>query len=1087
MSVAAYEIDGVTVVQEAFYAVACDPSRPVVVEACAGAGKTWMLVSRIVRALLDGAQPQQILAITFTRKAAGEMRQRLDDWLADWARPELTHEQRVDALRQRGMSAASAQAAAPRLAQLQQGLHQGGRAVEVRTFHAWFAQLARHAPIELLQRLALPSPMQLIEDTSTLYRELFHRFHTVLLREPALREDYLALVRRHRRTLVQQWLEAALQRSAELLSADAAGTLAGAVPAAASVFPGCADVDDPHALMQREPLRGELARLVKALVHKAGAKAVEAAEKLLRAIDARTTAEAAFELAWNALFTDKGTPRKLGQVDGLELAIAALESLRAMLLQHHGHLDHQRMHRLSRVLLAEFAALKRQQGLVDMTDLERAALAMLCDPHLSPWLQERLDAQLRHVLIDEFQDTSPLQWQALHGWLSAYAGAGGGASGQAAPTLFIVGDPKQSIYRFRRAEPRVFDAAKHFVSVGMAGHVLACDHTRRNAPAIIDALNPVFEQAMAQDAWLTYRRHTSASTEAGQVQRLPEAPREPRRQTAQTAQIWRPSLTHAKTELEERLRLQEARHVAVEVAALVAQQHARAGEVMVLARKRAVLADVALALAALGVPCVVPESSSVTDAPESLDLIALLDVLASPGHDLSLARALKSPLFGCSDDDLLWLSALASEQALSWRSALLTAAHVPAAALVRAQALLRGWCAAAHLITPHDLLDRIAHEGDVMSRLLTTVPAPRRASAVDAVNAVIAAAIDQRGGRFATLYGFVRELKRGTAKITSPAPADAVQLLTVHGAKGLEAKVVFVVDSDPEVRRSNSATVLVDWPVECAAPRRVAFVAHESRLPPSLRPLLDQEQQAREREELNALYVAMTRARERLVFSRTEPHVAAARRSWWHRVHAHASATLTSHDAIVLPTVATEATVPVPRLPLLTNKARGAAIELPRDAASARVGQALHRWLEWAAPRIEHLARGAEWAAAAAASQGLGAAAAADILAAGRAVLTGPACRRFFDPSGLRWAGNEVALAWQGRVLRIDRLVQLDEGGQIQWWVLDYKMHAAPTAVEAYRAQLVQYVQAVQALLPGEVVRGAFITAGGALQTLRQI
>ena len=115
------------------------------------------------------------------------------------------------------------------------------------------------------------------------------------------------------------------------------------------------------------------------------------------------------------------------------------------------------MVRLSRVLLGDFADYKRARGLADMADLERCALALLRDTTLSGWVQERLDARIRHVLIDEFQDTSPLQWHALHAWLSAYAGAGGGASGQRPPAVFIVGDPKQSIYRFRRAEPRVFE------------------------------------------------------------------------------------------------------------------------------------------------------------------------------------------------------------------------------------------------------------------------------------------------------------------------------------------------------------------------------------------------------------------------------------------------------------------------------------------------------------------------------------------------------------------------------------------------------------------------------------------------------
>ena len=81
---------------------------------------------------------------------------------------------------------------------------------------------------------------------------------------------------------------------------------------------------------------------------------------------------------------------------------------------------------------------------------------------LSGWVQERLDARVRHLLIDEFQDTNPLQWQALHAWLSGYAGAGG-----AAPSVFIVGDPKQSIYRFRRAEPQVFRAAQAFIVEGL--------------------------------------------------------------------------------------------------------------------------------------------------------------------------------------------------------------------------------------------------------------------------------------------------------------------------------------------------------------------------------------------------------------------------------------------------------------------------------------------------------------------------------------------------------------------------------------------------------------------------------------------
>jgi ATP-dependent helicase/nuclease subunit A len=1093
MSRAAYTLDGQAVDEARFYAAACNPALPVVIEACAGAGKTWMLVSRIVRALLDGAQPQQILAITFTRKAAGEMRGRLDEWLQLWAQPGTGHDTRVQALLDRGVDAAQAQALAEPLAGLQRKLFEAGRAVEVRTFHAWFAQLASHAPIELLQRLALPSPFQLIEDTSVVHAELFSRFHAAVLADAALHADYRTLVQRHRRSHLRRWLETCLDRSAELLCADATGTLDDAVPSAASFFPECEGVAEPTMLLQQPRLRAQLAALARALAAKGGANATKAAEELAMALHVDDS-RSAFELAWAALFTKEHTLRKFAKVAGLEEAGAQLEALARFDRQQQGHLDHARMVRLARVLLAEFAALKRRQGLVDMTDLERAALAMLGDATLAPWLQQRLDAQLRHVLIDEFQDTSPLQWQALHGWLASYAGAGGGA--QTTPSVFIVGDPKQSIYRFRRAEPRVFDAAKAFVTEGLGGLVLACDHTRRNAPAIVALLNPVFEEAAAEAAWPGFRPHTTASTAPGQLQLLPEVLRDDNKPVKVLGEGWRPSLTQAKTDAVERLRVQEARHVAQTIAALVGQGRVKPGAVMVLARKRAVLAVVAQALAALGLPHAFPEGTVLTDAPESADLIALLEVLASPGDDLSLARALKSPIFGCDDDELLWLSACAQRQKLPWWPALLAADDLASTNLLRAQTLCRRWANAVTTLTPFELVEQIVHDSDLVARLLTRVPTPRRAAAVDAVHAVVAAAIDQRGGRFATLYGLVRELKRSTTKIDSSSAVDAVQLLTVHGAKGLEAPCVFVVDTDPEPRNADTATLLVDWPVQDSAPRALAFVAQESRPPPSLQALLDDEKRSREREELNALYVVLTRARERLFISRTQPHKAGTGRSWWARLAPQLRLNLAEQPADAETTVTklplelpAQSTVMVPRLPRVQRTSRPASPSAaPQDASTARLGQALHRWLEWASRAGVSRADWPALARAAAQSFGLALSDAQTLELSGAAVLTSPSCGRFFDPTQLLWAGNEVPLAWQGQVLRIDRLVQLRAAPATApttaWWVLDYKLHANPEQLPSHREQLATYVQAVQALVPGDVVQGAFITAGGALKTL---
>lgn len=1080
MSAPAYRIDGRVVGAEAFYAAACDPRRSVVVEACAGAGKTWMLVSRIVRALLDGDEPQQILAITFTRKAAGEMRARLEEWLATWATPGFSEADRVRELCSRGLTQAHAMSHADALAGLQRRLLASGRTVEVRTFHSWFAQLLSFAPLDVLTRLQLPPQPELVEETAGLRPEVFRRFQSAVLRDREADADYRALVARHRRYRVQTWLHAVLDKSAEVAGADEAGTLLDAVPGAAQVYPDCAMLADPsrpHAWLQQPAVKGLLQRLVRQLDEFGNVKARAAAEQLEAAL--RTDdPPAALALATKALFTGKGVARKLGAVPALDEACSAVAQVRDAVAQQQAHEDHRRLVRLARLLLAQYAALKRSRGLADMPDLERAARMLLSDPVLAGAVQERLDTRLRHVLVDEFQDTSPLQWQALQAWLSGYAGAGGGASGARPPSVFIVGDPKQSIYRFRRAEPRVFEAAKDFVTEALGGRVLACDHTRRNAPGVLDGVNRVFTAAAAEEGWAAFRAHTTAAgaglVDAGIFQ-LPDVTRDMLAGSQAPSEGWRPSLERARRPPEARLREIELHAVAMAVAELLASPGWRPGEVMVLARRRAVLAELAEVLAAYQIPHVMPEALAIAESPEALDVIALLDVLASPSHDLSLARALKSPLFGATDEDLLWLARAARRSGRPWLATLLDAAEPPSAALDRAQALLRPWQGLAPVLSPHDLVDRVLAEGQWQARLMAVVPVARQRVASQALDAVLAAAIDQQGGRFATLYGFVRALRSGLIKLPVAPPAEAVQLLTVHGAKGLEARAVFVVDSDPYRRATESATLLIDWPPEQAAPQCVAFVA-PAELPPSLRTLWDHEQRQVEREELNALYVAMTRARERLVFSRTEPRQHDGERPWWLRIRPLARL----WEPWLPPPRDDEPTATVPQpLRVLAPRPRAPVAGAGDDAAW---GRAWHRVLEWASrpESAVHRSELADLAQAAARNEGLAAEVADQLVQATLAVFGHADSRRFHDPLELLWAGNEVGVSDSGALLRVDRLVQLADG----WWVIDYKRHQAPLEVSAYREQLHRYLLAVRSLVPGETVRAAFVTPDGRVHVL---
>lgn len=1094
MTAPAFRVDGVPASRESFYAVACDPSRSCAVEACAGSGKTWILVSRIVRALLDGVAPHEILAITFTRAAAGEMRQRLHEWLAEYSAPRSSHAERVAALTQRGVAPARAKTLADELATLNGRVLAAGRPIEIRTFHAWFAQLLRAAPMALLDRLGLAPDMELIEDLEDHRPAVMRAFQARVLRDPVLRDDYAKMTARRGRTQLGKWLAAAWWRRVEFELADEAGVLDESAEPAAALWPETDRFEHPVDAVLDVFWQGRLRRLAEVLGR--GAKTQqESSAKLVAALESRNP-RSVFEAAWRALYTEKDEPRVLSKANAvLADTQQALGLLGQQIGQQDARIEHQRMVRLVRALLAAFADYKRARGYADMADLERCALAILRDDELAGWVQERLDARIRHLLIDEFQDTSPLQWHALHAWLSGYAGAGGGASGQMPPGIFIVGDPKQSIYRFRGAEPRVFEAASRFVRDGLDGSVLACDHTRRNAPGVIDAINGVFGAAVAEGEFEGFRPHTTeVASPHGSVEALARHPRDPRAGKSNAAPTWRDTLTTPRLEAEIVLREQEAAAVARQIVARLASG-ALPGEIFVLCRKRETLRLVAAALERVHVAHSAVEDTTLASTAEAQDMIAVLDAIVSPAHRLSLARALRSPLFGASDADLLALSAAASAAGDQdwWRA--LAAMASPSPALVRARTLLQRWRGAAAQLPPHDLLDRIVDEGELRERTVAVCPPEQRALALDAIDAVIAQALLLDGGRYATPYGFVRALKRRSVKSAPPLRADAVRLLTVHGAKGLEADTVFITDADPERPATETTTLLVDWPVDAEHPLRCAFLYSESRCPPSLATLLAADMAAREREEMNGLYVAMTRAKRHLVFSATEPFQPPARRSWWQRVEPFAvcddagaaGASLPSGDRAfatlrVLPRRSPKAPAAraEPQLALPFTDAEGAHDrgELPTlrgDDTARALGRALHRMLEWAARSDPELSL-AELAAAAAAEFGV----AADAVERhGAAILRDPQSARFFAGGHILWSGNEVSVSDAGDVLRIDRLVRLNEPGGPTWWVLDYKLHQAPEVLASYRDQLLRYRAIVARAQPGEPVRCAFVTGEG--------
>ena len=1104
---AAYRINGAPVSREAFYALACDPARSIAVEACAGAGKTWMLVSRILRALLEGCAPQDILAITFTKKAAGEMRKRLADELRRWA--DLSDADLLDALQQRGLSAADAQHRVADARSLHARVTALGRPVQVRTFHSWFAALLRGAPLSVLQELQLPVQYELLEDDTQAVEQVWPRFYGALAASAPDRQDFVDAVGAHGRSQTQQALRKALQKRLEFALADAAGVVQTSVDAMTEQFPEFAGFDDPlHWLVGHAPTRTLVSDAAVALGR---ASAVTFAAKGVELEKALTGQDGAGTIT--ALLTQKNEPRKFSdKLAGIEQVRAAQDlAMRALAArsQHQAWLHHQRMARLTRVLLASFAALKRERGWVDMNDVESAARRLLGDAELSGWLQQRLDARVRHVLIDEFQDTNPLQWQALYGWLSAYAGAGPGE----APCVFLVGDPKQSIYRFRRAEPQVFKAAQAFVVQGLSGALLSCDHTRRCAPAVVDALNSVMLAAVQAGEYSSdFREHTTESHEPGEVVALPQLPRSARDREGGTTPeaAWRDSLTTPRVLLEDTMSALEARQAADWIAGEIGSGRLSADGLMVLARRRERLAWMFEALRERGIASEQPEKLDLCESPAVQDVVALLDALVSTRHDLSVARALKSPLFGWSDDALAWLARLQQLWTVrpghevkpvrpSWWTVLqrfaclpasekATVAPVPdslaqdftatAARLLRYQQWVRS-------LPPHDALSAMYGDGDVLARFAQAVPASQRAGVLAQLRDLLANALAQDGGRFLTPYRFVRALKAGGIKATPTHNSGAVRLLTIHGAKGLEAHTVLMLDTDTGPSRPESMGVLIDWPGEAPLPRRFVFLASEKNPPACAATALAQEQQARSLEELNALYVALTRAESRLVISSFEPHARGNTTTWYERLlpltqPLETPPEATRRGAAHAPSTDTFSLL---ALPALTHAAAPAAVEQePADDERTRIGLALHRLLQWQPTP----ALGFDWSPAhtqaVAREFALKPEPAAQALAMARSIVQGEAAWAW-DGAVVDVASNEVEIFHGGELLRLDRLVRRADTGD--WWVLDFKSAEHPEQQPELLAQMRRYAQAVRAARPGAAVRLAFINLHGRLIELQ--
>ncbi|MCA3206777.1 UvrD-helicase domain-containing protein [Cupriavidus sp.] len=1172
----AYLRDGQPVGEADFTRAACDPARSVVVEACAGSGKTWLLVARLVRLLLAGAAPHEILAITFTRKAAEEMRERLLEVLSQLASaPDDTV---LAQLEMRGLAPDAARAALPRARLLHaQVLASPGR-MAIDTFHGWFGTLLRGAPLSS----GIVPGASLREDALRMKREAWAPFWRALAhpQHADLRQAYEQLVDAigdfQARSLLDRMFHA---RNEWWAFRDDVGQSGDPAQRLASDLGDDASVDVLVEALADDDWLEDCAQLAMTL-GRAGKTEQTHASRLvdgLRAIRAWRDAGAApgdaaaqaFGQLRAAFFTEAGKPRSMKATTALVKACGGeggAEALIARVADHCGRLDeiaarrceaavlaiNLALYRLGDALLERYQRYKGEQRAMDFADLEWLAARLMADEETATYLQVRLDARYRHLLLDEFQDTNPLQWRILQGWLAGYQGLGD------KPTVFLVGDPKQSIYRFRRADARLFDAARDMLQAEFRATVLRTNRTRRNRPEVLDWVNAVFDHARADGRYPLYETQTTALKEpGGPVWLLPLVEAEDAAGTdlagdaeeageaEEAGDGHRDTLTQPRVQQGDSLRFEEGRRVAAWLHYLREQVPVREGDTSrpatwrdmhLLVRRKTYLPDYERALREAGIPCLSPRRGGLLTTLEALDISALLAFLMTPESDLDLAHVLKSPIVGATDDDLILLASMEGEG--GWWARI--AGGLPenvSDALRTGIARLRAWLALAPHRPVHDLIDHIYHQGEVRRRYAEAAPSAIREQVLANLDAFLKLSLDLDGGRYPSLPKFIdelQEIRRGDedespdeggmgegVEDTEAEPEDAgdsqldaVHILTVHAANGLEAPFVVLLDANHSDPAADRGGILVDWPPASPAPRHFSAYGKRSERGLARASMFEAEAALAERENWNLLYVAMTRAQQGLLVSGVKGRASKAAKddangaeiagSWYVRlagagigdeVTAYPEAAVAAAGAFGPASERVRYTDFRLRYrdadALVDPGAPESAFEDDAettvfDAEAAAHGELVHALLERltrypdAYAGVPDAATVMRWFPPTGAGapqardrwQQQAEAAVADL----HAMLAAPALRPLLFAHDAVSARNEVELYDErGRLLRIDRLVEFDD----RVVIIDYKQRLLPQEHAAYGAQLARYVAAVQPVFPGKRIEAGVATAAG--------
>lgn len=885
---------------------AADPESSVWVSASAGSGKTKVLVDRVLSLLLRGNAPGKILCLTFTKAAAAEMANRLSAELAGWVTAEEADlRARLEAL----LDGPADDALLPRARALFARVLDTPGGIKIQTIHAFCqALLARfpleagvapnarvldeHESAELLETArvevmaeALDGQGRLSDEIAVLTAHLQEDRFTEVLRQLIHERSRLAELKAARGNIdrvvadIFALLRVDPDETVDGLTAAAceehAFDRAGLMLAIEACKAGTPKRDQPKGTKLAEWLAAEArARFAgfdgyRRLFLKAdGQPFVDQLTKKLAAAHPRAAAAMA-----------KEAERLLELAERCNALVVA-RATKALLI-------------LGDAILAAYQRHKDARVLLDYDDLIHCSARLLARQGGVSWVLFKLDGGIDHILVDEAQDTSPDQWRIIERLTGDFfAGAGAHEARADMPrTVFAVGDPKQSIYSFQSADPAEFQRMRDLFSARaqQARHrwrPVSLAVSFRSTEAVLQAVDAVFAAESAQDGVLfgeaEIRHRAKRVGEAGLIEIWPPAPPP----EAATTEPWALPLP-GRSEMAAPLRLARllARRIwhwtmstdgADDPAARLAARGRRMqpGDIMVLVRRRnAFLTGLVRELKALGVPVAGVDRMHLTEQLAVMDLMALGRVLLLPEDDLSLACVLKGPLIGFGEEQLFTLAHGRGRKSL-WQR--LGEAAKQDAACAEARALLQDLAARADYVAPFELYSSLLGAGGGRQKLLGRLGP----DAADPLDEFLSLALAYERENAPSLEGFLHWLSAGEIEIKRDLEQEhgAVRLMTVHGSKGLEAPVVILPDTlqlptAPDgllwVEDGKDRPPLAVWPVKRDYELPILGAARAARL------------RAQEQEYRRLLYVALTRAEDRLYLCGWQTKRAAAAGNWY--------------------------------------------------------------------------------------------------------------------------------------------------------------------------------------------------------------